>query len=69
MVQRCVRSLHLKRIPTILLKLDMAKAFDSVSWPFLIQILRHRGFNPRWIARIIALISTTNTRVLVNGGA
>jgi hypothetical protein len=52
-----------------MLKLDMAKAFDSVSWPFLIQVLQHRGFGPGWIARIVALISTANTRVLVNSGA
>jgi hypothetical protein len=52
-----------------MLKLDMAKAFDSISWPFLIQIWRHSGFGPRLIARIVALISTANTRVLLNGGA
>jgi hypothetical protein len=51
-----------------MLKLDMAKAFDSTSWPFLIQIWRHSGFDPRLIARIVALISTANTMVLLNGG-
>jgi hypothetical protein len=52
-----------------MLKLDVAKAFDSVSWSFLIQTLRHRGFGPKWIARLITLLSTANTRVLINGGA
>jgi hypothetical protein len=69
MVQNSVRSLHRKRVPALMLKLDVAKAFDSVSWPFLIQTLRHRGFGPKWIARLITLLSTANTRVLINGGA
>jgi hypothetical protein len=43
MVQHSICSLHRRKVPTIMLKLDMAKASDSVSWPFLIQILRHRG--------------------------
>jgi hypothetical protein len=50
-----------------MLKLDMAKAFDSVSWLLLIQILRHRGFRPKWIAKLLTLLSTASTRVLVNG--
>ncbi|KAM0908162.1 hypothetical protein ACQ4PT_015617 [Festuca glaucescens] len=69
MVQHSIRNLHQRKIPAIMLKLDMAKAFDSVSWLFLIQILRHRGFGPKWIARLIALFSIANTRVLVKGSA
>jgi hypothetical protein len=68
MVQRSVRNLHRKKIPMLMLKLDMEKAFDSVSWSFLLQILQHRGFGPRCIAKIVALISTANTGVFVNGG-
>jgi hypothetical protein len=52
-----------------MLKLDMAKEFDSVSWPFLVQLLRHKGFGPKWIARLATLLSTANTRVLINGSA
>ena len=35
MVQHSVRNLHRRRVPALLLKLDMAKAFDSISWPFV----------------------------------
>jgi len=28
----------------ILLKIDIAKAFDTVAWPFLLELLRHMGF-------------------------
>jgi hypothetical protein len=29
-------------------ELDLACAFDSVSWPLLLQILRRMGFGPRF---------------------
>jgi retron-type reverse transcriptase len=52
-----------------LLKLDVAKAFDNVSWAFLLSILRQRGFSPRWIRWILLLLRSSSTRVLINGRA
>lgn len=34
--------------PTMLMKVDIAKAFDSVSWPFLLEVMQHAGFSRRW---------------------
>ncbi|KAM0845670.1 hypothetical protein ACQ4PT_056196 [Festuca glaucescens] len=51
----------------LLLKLDFTRAFDNVSWTFLLSILRQRGFGPRWIMWIALLLSTATTQVLVNG--
>jgi hypothetical protein len=47
-VQLSCRWLHAQRRPTILLKIDLAKAFDSVAWPFLLEVLEHTGFPLRW---------------------
>ena len=44
LVQQIARSLHSKKEPHILLKLDISKAFDSVSWSFLLDMLQHLGF-------------------------
>ena len=53
----------------MLLKVDIAKAFDSVAWPFLIEVLQHIGFPRRWINWICILLSTASTKILVNGVA
>ncbi|XP_027172427.1 uncharacterized protein LOC113772083 [Coffea eugenioides] len=51
----------------VVLKLDMAKAYDRVSWPFLLQVLRRFGFGERWIDMIWRLISNVWFSVMVNG--
>uniref|UniRef100_A0A8R7QDM1 Reverse transcriptase domain-containing protein n=1 Tax=Triticum urartu TaxID=4572 RepID=A0A8R7QDM1_TRIUA len=51
----------------MLLKLDITRAFGGVSWPFLLQILHHLGFGPRWREWISILLSTASTRVLIDG--
>jgi hypothetical protein len=34
-----------KKIPMLLLKLDISKAFDMLSWPFLLELLQAHGFS------------------------
>jgi len=51
----------------VLLKIDLAKAFDTVAWPFLLEILEHMGFPSRWREWISAMLRSASTRVLVNG--
>jgi hypothetical protein len=67
MVQETARKLHRSKQPAILLKLDITKAFDTVDWSFLLQVLRKMGFGDRLLACICALLSTASTRVLLNG--
>ncbi|KAM0836416.1 hypothetical protein ACQ4PT_062357 [Festuca glaucescens] len=67
MVQGTARKLHSSSTPVVLLKLDITKAFDTVEWSFLIEVLRRLGFGERVLACICALLSTASTRVLLNG--
>jgi hypothetical protein len=67
MVQQTARAVHKQKDPVALLKLDIGKAFDSVSWPFLFEVLRHLGFGPLWCNMIAKLLHSSSTRVLVNG--
>ncbi|WVZ93818.1 LOW QUALITY PROTEIN: hypothetical protein U9M48_039773 [Paspalum notatum var. saurae] len=67
LVQQLTRCLYSEKEPHILLKLDISKSFDSVSWSFLIEVLRQLGFGRRWCNLLCLLLSTSSTRVLVNG--
>lgn len=51
----------------VLLKLDITKDFNSVSWPFLLEVLSHLGFGPFWHNLLSKLLSSSSTRVLMNG--
>jgi hypothetical protein len=43
LVQQMAKKLNSSKTPHILLKLDISKAFDSVSWSFLLEVLIHIG--------------------------
>jgi hypothetical protein len=53
--------------PTLLLKVDIARAFDSVSWPFLLEVMEHMGFPRVWRDWASILLSTTSTWILMSG--
>ena len=67
LVKQTIRLLYRRRVPSIFLKLDISKAFDSVSWGFLLEILTHLGFGLSWCNLVSNLLRTASTRVLVNG--
>jgi hypothetical protein len=66
-VQTLARLLHAQKIQCLLLKVDIARAFDSVAWSFLIGIMQFLGFPDGWLNWVAALLSTASTQVLMNG--
>jgi hypothetical protein len=66
-VQQTAKALHLQKEPRVFLKLDISKAFNSVSWPFLLEVLRHLGFGPFWCNTLFKLLRSSSTRVIING--
>ena len=61
------KAIHEKKSPTILHKIDIATAFDTVSWPFLLEVLQHMGFGQRWRDWISIILATASTKILLNG--
>jgi hypothetical protein len=67
LVRQLARKINRRKESGILLKLDLARAFDSLSWSFLFEILEKLGF-PERVRRWIAIaFRTATTRVSVNG--
>lgn len=69
LVRYTARKLHALNKDAILFKLDITKAFDTVDWVFLLEVLAKLGFGHRWITMVCGLLGTASTRVLVNGDA
>ena len=51
----------------MLLKLDISRAFDSISWAFLFEVLRKMGFGASFLQWIAISLRTASTKILVNG--
>jgi hypothetical protein len=66
-VRNLARAYHRKKTPTLLLKIDISKAFDSVSWEYLLELLEHRGFPSRWRNWLALMLSTSSSSVRLNG--
>ncbi|XP_075499822.1 uncharacterized protein LOC142538375 [Primulina tabacum] len=68
LAQELTHSLTLpNRGGNVILKLDMAKFYDRVQWPFLFEVLRHFGFSERVVEMVSACISHCHFSVNING--
>jgi hypothetical protein len=66
-VRSSARLFHSRWKATILFKADLTKAFDSVAWLFLLEILQCLGFLSSWRDWISELLQSASTKILLNG--
>ncbi|WVZ90528.1 hypothetical protein U9M48_036821, partial [Paspalum notatum var. saurae] len=66
-VRSTVRRLNNSRTSALFIKLDISKAFDSVRWDYLLNLLKELGFPTRWCDWVATLLSMATSRVLING--
>jgi exonuclease III len=62
-----VHSLKTSNTPGMLIKLDLSKAFDRLSWQYMRAVLDSFGFSKEWVDWILALTSSPFFSILVNG--
>ncbi|KAM0912840.1 hypothetical protein ACQ4PT_012569 [Festuca glaucescens] len=67
LVRQVASKINQRRQSGVLLKLDLSRAFDSISWSFLFEVLRRMGFGERFLKWVSVMLYTANDRVLVNG--
>jgi len=67
--QEALHSLQSKKMKVMILKVDLSKAFDIVSWLYIRMLLTHLGFPYQFIKWIMCYITNISFSVLVNGAA
>lgn len=66
-VSEVCHSLKSKGCKGLVLKIDFEKAFDSINWDFLLEVLQVMGFGERFINWIRVLLNSMRISILVNG--
>ena len=54
----CVDSRMKSKIPEVICKLDIEKAYDNVNWEALLKLLKKMGSGEKWCSWIRTCIST-----------
>ena len=62
----CIDSRLKSGVLGVLCKLDVEKAYDHVSWGFLMYMLQRYGFSEKWRKWIMCCISIVKFSILIN---
>ena len=60
-------SIHCKGLKSVVLKIDLSKAYHRVSWTFLRVILSKMGFDVSFITWVMSSLTSVSFSVLING--
>ncbi|XP_071709006.1 uncharacterized protein [Rutidosis leptorrhynchoides] len=58
-----------KKSKRLVFKVDFKKAFDSLSWEFLMEIMGIMGFGIKWRDWILSCLKSASISILVNGSS
>ena len=64
---KCVDSRVKSKLPGVICKLDIEKAYDHVNWEALLNLLKRIGFGEKWCRWICTCISTVQFSIFING--
>jgi hypothetical protein len=66
-VQEVIKDSHKRKVPSLFIKLDILKAFDTVNRSYLLYIMEQLGFTQRWRYWISSMWCTASSSFMVNG--
>jgi hypothetical protein len=58
---------QISKRPIVILKLDFAKAFDTIEHEVILKVMEFKGFNRKWINRAKTIMSSGTSSILLNG--
>ena len=64
-----MHTIHSKGLKLVVLKIDLSKAYDRVSWNYLRVILSKMGFASDFISCVMSSLSSIYFSLLINGSA
>ena len=69
LVHEVLHSLKITRFPRMMIKLDIAKAYDKLNWEFMEKMLGAYSFSPDWVDWVMGLVSSPFFNILLNGSS
>ena len=63
----CLNSRLKSGVPSVIIKLDIEKAYDHVNWNAFFYLMERMGFGEKWERWMKACITTVRFSVLING--
>ncbi|GJU78052.1 RNA-directed DNA polymerase, eukaryota [Tanacetum coccineum] len=67
MVNEVIQWCKRKKSKLMVFKIDFEKAFDTISWDFLLQVMHFMGFSESWIKWILGCLHSASSSILING--
>ncbi|GJX40419.1 RNA-directed DNA polymerase, eukaryota, reverse transcriptase zinc-binding domain protein, partial [Tanacetum coccineum] len=67
MLSEIIAHFKATRRKLMVFKVDFEKAYDSLSWDFLFEVMNKMGFTLNWIAWVKATLTSSRASVLLNG--
>lgn len=68
LTSECYNLLHYKSHGgNVGLKIDISKAFDTLDWKFLLQVLTSFGFNVKFINWVTTILNSARLSIIING--
>jgi hypothetical protein len=62
-----IHTLKIQRRGGMIIQLDLAKAYEKISWHYMVNTLEAFEFAQNWINWIVSLVSMTSYSLLING--